>query len=73
LAQWFGWAPAGSRAQRIASSLVIAPGGLQMRGELRQQQPVALKLEPQRAAQPQVVIDVLAQVAHRPAPPFGHG
>jgi hypothetical protein len=44
---------------------------VEVRGELGQQAGVFLELEPEPAAQPQVVIDMLTERGHRIAP--GHG
>jgi hypothetical protein len=47
-------------------------GGLEVADELPQQALVFFELEPERAAQPQVLIDVRLHAAHR-CVPDGHG
>ena len=47
-------------------------GGLEVGDELPERPLVLFELEPKRAAQPQILIDVRLQATHRPAPP-GHG
>ena len=47
-------------------------GGLQVADQLRQEVTGPLQLEAQGAAQPQVVLDVTGQCAHRD-PPSGQG
>jgi hypothetical protein len=50
----------------------LGASGLEVADELPEQTLLLFELEPERAAQPQVVIDVRLQAAHRCAPP-GHG